>query len=57
MKTSKKGQKGFSKPAPSRFALCGGYIGKDSPGSEDASSSCCNEASKDFEVTTGASKG
>jgi len=32
-------------------------IGKDSPGNEEASSSCCNETSKDFEITTGATKG
>ena len=57
MKTKKKQKKGFSKPALSHFTLCGGYIGKDSPGNEEASGSCCHETSKDFEITTGASKG
>ena len=50
-------KKGFSKPTPSRLTLCGGYIGKDSPGNEEASGSCCNETSKDFEITIGAFKG
>ena len=57
MKLQRGNKKGFSKPAPGRSSLCGGYIGKDSPGNEEASSSCCNETSKDFEITTGASKG
>jgi len=45
-------KKGFSKPAPGCSARCGGYIGKDSPGNEEASSSCCNETSR---ITAGAS--
>ena len=55
-KKSKKKKKGSSKPAPSRFALRGGHNRKDIPGNEEASSSCCNETSKDFEVTTDAPK-
>jgi len=34
---------------PSRSALYGGYIGKDSPGNEETSSSCRNETREDFE--------